>query len=105
MTTVFLSGSRQLSRLNASIETRISNMIEKGLRIIVGDASGADKAMQTFLSDAKYSNVIVYCAGETCRNNIGPRGWLGALRSSIYFSVHQLQAVHSDRKRLTSAGQ
>ena len=29
--------------------------------------------MPTFLSDAKYSNVIVYCAGETCRNNIG--GW------------------------------
>lgn len=71
MTTVFLSGSRQLSRLNAPIKDRINNMIAKGFRVFVGDANGADKAMQKFLSDARYSNVVVFCAGETCRNNIG----------------------------------
>ena len=71
MKTVFLSGSRQLSRLNDAIKARITIMIEKDFRIIVGDANGADKAMQKFLSDASYSNVVVYCAGETCRNNIG----------------------------------
>jgi len=71
MKTVFLSGSRQLSRLNDAIKARINNMIEKDFRILVGDANGSDKAMQKFLSDVSYSNVIVYCAGETCRNNIG----------------------------------
>lgn len=71
MTTVFLSGSRQLRRLNDVIKARINNMIEKDFRILVGDANGADKAMQNFLSDVNYSNVVVYCAGETCRNNIG----------------------------------
>lgn len=71
MTTVFLSGSRQLSRLNDVIKARINNMIEKDFRILVGDANGADKAIQKFLFDVSYLNVIVYCAGETCRNNIG----------------------------------
>lgn len=71
MKTVFLSGSRQLSRLNETIRTRINKMIEKDFRIFVGDANGADKAMQKFLSDANYSNVVVFCAGKTCRNNIG----------------------------------
>ena len=71
MTTVFLSGSRHLSKLNDAIKTRIDNMIEKSFRIFVGDANGADKAMQKFLSDAHYPNVVVFCAGENCRNNIG----------------------------------
>lgn len=80
MTTVFLSGSRQLSRLNDPVKARIKNMIEKGMSILVGDANGADKAMQSFLSDAKYANVAVFCAGGTCRNNIGD--W-----DEIYVSV------------------
>lgn len=46
-------------------------MIAKGFRIFVGDANGADKAMQKVLSDARYSSVVVFCAGDTCRNNIG----------------------------------
>ena len=48
-------------------------MIEKGFCLLVGDANGADKAMQTFLCHANYSRVMVFCAGKTCRNNIG--GW------------------------------
>lgn len=71
MTTVFLSGSRKISRLNEMVRSRIDNMIEKGFRIMVGDANGADKAMQKFLSDSQYSNVVIFCSGETCRNNIG----------------------------------
>lgn len=71
MTTVFLSGSRQLSRLNDAIKARINNMTEKGFHILVGDANGADKAMQKYLSDVSYLNTVVYCAGEICRNNMG----------------------------------
>lgn len=73
MTTVFLSGSRSMSRLNDAIRDRIQNMIDKKLNIIVGDANGADKAMQRFLADCDYENVVVYCSGEKCRNNLG--GW------------------------------
>jgi len=71
MTTVFLSGSRKISRLNEMVRDRVNNMIDKGFRIIVGDANGADKALQKLLADVRYSNVVVFCSGQTCRNNIG----------------------------------
>ncbi|MBC8287409.1 MAG: hypothetical protein H8E42_08030 [Nitrospinae bacterium] len=71
MTTVFLSGSRQLNRLNDTIKARINNMVEQNFLILVGDANGADKAMQQYLTDSHYSNVKVFCAGNTCRNNTG----------------------------------
>lgn len=71
MTTVFLSGSRKISRLNDIIRNRIKNMVDKDFQIFVGDANGADKAMQRFLADIGYQNVTVFCAGNTCRNNVG----------------------------------
>lgn len=68
--TVFLSGSRTISRLNDSIRDRLKNMIRQGFRIIVGDANGADKALQGYLADTGYENVTVYCSGGICRNNL-----------------------------------
>jgi hypothetical protein len=71
MKTVFLSGSRRISRLNDAVRARLANMISNGLQIVVGDANGADKAMQSYLKDEGYQNVTVYCAGSDCRNNVG----------------------------------
>ena len=71
MTKVFIAGSRKLSRLNADVKGRIDNMIEKDFSILVGDANGADKAVQKYLADKKYQNVIVHCMAENCRNNVG----------------------------------
>lgn len=71
MTTVFLSGSRGISRLNDKVRDRVKNMINKEFRIIIGDANGADKALQKYLSDLHYSNVMVFCSGQICRNNVG----------------------------------
>jgi hypothetical protein len=70
-TTVFLSGSRVISRLNHSIRARLKNIVEQGFRVIVGDANGADKALQSFFADVHYNNVVVFCAGNICRNNVG----------------------------------
>ena len=53
------------------IRSRIRNMMDQGFRIIVGDANGADKALQGFLAEAAYQNVSVFCAGPVCRNNVG----------------------------------
>lgn len=69
--TVFLSGSRKLSRLNDLIRGRLDKMMDQGLHIIVGDANGADKALQSYLAEARYENVVVFCAGDRCRNNVG----------------------------------
>jgi hypothetical protein len=71
MATVFLSGSRKISRLNNLIRARIKNMTDQGLRIVVGDANGADKALQGYLADTHYRDVVVFCAGTACRNNVG----------------------------------
>ena len=71
MTTVFLSGSRKISRLNAVIRTRMQDILEQGSQIIIGDANGADKAMQSYLAKHHYPNVLVFCSGGVCRNNVG----------------------------------
>ena len=47
--TVFVAGSRQISRLPAEVKTRLDTMVEKGFQILVGDANGADKAVQRYL--------------------------------------------------------
>jgi len=71
MTTVFLSGSRAIGRLNDMIRERISNIVSKEFEIVIGDANGADKAMQGYLNDLDYRHVRIYCSGERCRNNLG----------------------------------
>lgn len=70
MTKVFIAGSRQLSRLDADVKLRIDTMIEKGFTILVGDANGADKAVQRHLAEKGYRNVIVHCMADNCRNNV-----------------------------------
>lgn len=71
MEKVFLSGSRSISRLNDDIRSRVQCVIDKDFNVIIGDANGADKALQQFLYERHYSNVTVFCAGASCRNNIG----------------------------------
>jgi hypothetical protein len=69
--TVFVAGSRQISRLPAEVRMRLDTMIEKGFQILVGDANGADKAVQRYFADKAYPNVLVHCMKDHCRNNIG----------------------------------
>lgn len=71
MTKVFLSGSRKISRINDSIRQRIDNMLDKYFDILVGDANGADKAMQAYLAERQYPSVTVYFVGTSYRNNVG----------------------------------
>jgi len=71
MTNVFIGGSRKLTKLTAPIEGRIFNIIKNDFTILIGDANGADKCVQHFLASKCYANVIVFCMGDTCRNNIG----------------------------------
>jgi len=70
MDSVFVAGSRALSKLNAQVKERLDNILKKQLTVLVGDANGADKAVQRYLADREYRRVIVYCM-EICRNNVG----------------------------------
>jgi hypothetical protein len=60
---VFVAGSRHISRLPIEVEKRLDTMIEKRFQILVGDANGADKAVQRHLADEK-------------RLSVPPGGWL-----------------------------
>lgn len=71
MTTVFLSGSRKISRVNDAIRQRVDNVVAKRLDIVIGDANGADKAMQAYLAEIGYEHVTVYFVGTQPRNNVG----------------------------------
>jgi hypothetical protein len=72
-TKVFIGGSRHLSRLNGDVTRRLDGIIDSGFTILVGDANGADKAVQGYLAKRSYSHVIVFCMAKNCRNNVG--GW------------------------------
>lgn len=71
MKKVFLGGSRQVRALNEEIRKRLDALISDEVFVFVGDANGADKTMQTYFADRQYKNVLVFCSGAECRNNIG----------------------------------
>lgn len=71
MSKVFFGGSRKLSRLNSAVLARLRNLIDNGHTVLIGDANGVDRAVQTFFSDEGYRSVIVYCMDGECRNNVG----------------------------------
>jgi hypothetical protein len=69
---VFIGGSRAVSKLNATIRAQIDDVvINRGHTVPIGDANGADKAVQQYLSDRQYPHVVVFCMEEECRNNLG----------------------------------
>jgi len=70
MTTVFVGGSRAVSRLNNVIRKQIDELIAKNCAFSIGDANGADKAIQQYLAERKYPYVTVFCT-ERHRNNLG----------------------------------
>jgi hypothetical protein len=49
----------------------VEELVERNRTILIGDAYGIDKAVQQYLYEQKYQNVIVYFSGEKVRNNIG----------------------------------
>lgn len=70
MQSVFVAGSRALSKLNPQVKARLDNIVKQNLTVLVGDANGADKAVQRYLAERGYPQVVVYCM-DVCRNNVG----------------------------------
>lgn len=67
---VFIGGSRAVSKLNPVITARLDDLVRRHCAILIGDANGADKAVQQYLAEHRYLNVEVFCT-ENCRNNLG----------------------------------
>ncbi|WBT37758.1 addiction module antidote protein [Hyphomicrobium sp. DMF-1] len=71
MNTIFIGGSREVARLPQEVQARLDEIIKKNHHVIVGDANGADKAVQKYLADREFQNVTLFCSGDTPRNNVG----------------------------------
>lgn len=68
---VFIGGSRRLTRLNNDVIDHLDRIIESRLTVLIGDANGADKAVQSYLRERNYPNVTVFHSGNKWRNNVG----------------------------------
>jgi hypothetical protein len=90
MTKIFIGGSRRLSKLNKQITHILDKVTDKGYTVLIGDANGADKAVQNYLQNKKYDNVVIYCMQNRCRNNMG--NWktknIEALKDSFDFQYY-----------------
>jgi hypothetical protein len=70
MDSVFVAGSRALSKLDTLAKERLDNIVAKQLMVLVDDANGADKTVQRYLADRNYQHVFVYCM-DVCSNDLG----------------------------------
>lgn len=71
MTTVFIAGSRNIKNLDLQVLERIQNLLAPDYKVVVGDASGADTSIQSYLFEHGAKNAVVYCSGAKPRNNVG----------------------------------
>lgn len=73
---VFISGSKSISKLKAEMCEILDKIIRDGDTILVGDCYGVDLAVQKYLLQKGYTDVIVYCSGEKPRKHV-----VGTVRS------------------------
>lgn len=71
METIFIAGSIKIKNLDSKVAERIKAAAASGLRVVVGDADGADTSIQSYIASMAYANTTIYCSGEKPRNNIG----------------------------------
>ena len=60
-----------IKHLDCKVKERMDNIFASNFAVVVGDADGADKAIQTYLVECGVRNALVYCSGEKPRNNVG----------------------------------
>ena len=71
---IFIAGPRAISTLASDVKERLHSIYSKNYTVLVGDANGADKAVQKYFAGLNYANVIVYASSGKTRNNLG--NWL-----------------------------
>ena len=69
---LFISGSKSISVLSDEVKSILDEHFAWGTEFLVGDCYGVDAAVQKYLDSKGYSNVTIYCSGETPRNNFVP---------------------------------
>lgn len=64
MTSVFIGGSIRIRALPFKVKNRIDTIVSKQFTILVGDAKGADTAVQEYLASKSYQHVEVFCINQ-----------------------------------------
>ena len=67
---VFISGSKSISKLTDEMLAALDKIIHDGDTILVGDCYGVDLAVQKYLLDKGYTDMIVYCSSEQPRHHL-----------------------------------
>lgn len=60
-----------IKHLDSRVKERIDNIVASDFEIVVGDANGADAAIQAYLLSRGQPKVTIYCSGTVPRNNMG----------------------------------
>ena len=68
---IFIAGARAIKTLPKVVEDRLNNIQQRHYSVIIGDADGIDKAVQTYYFNSKYQDVTVYASNGKTRNNVG----------------------------------
>ena len=68
---VFISGSIAIRHLSGGVAGRIERIFDRGLPVLIGDARGADSAVQRLLFERGATDVTVFTVDGFPRNNVG----------------------------------
>ena len=67
---IFISGSKSISKLTDEMITVLDKIIQDGDTVLVGDCYGVDLAVQNYLLQKGYTDVVIYCSGEKPRHHL-----------------------------------
>ena len=68
---IFIAGPRIIKNLDEAVVKRLNGIYTNNYNVLVGDADGVDKAVQSYYANLKYPNVTVYASNGNVRANIG----------------------------------
>jgi hypothetical protein len=71
MARVFVGGSRQVTGLEAAVCDRLDRIVARDLPVLVGDAGGADEAVQRYFGARGFGRVTVFSTDIRPRHNVG----------------------------------
>lgn len=72
--TIFVSGSLSVTELSDFAKAHVRSIVTNRMNVLIGDAYGADKAIQQELyKKYDYPFVTVYASNGKARNNVGGR--------------------------------
>ena len=68
---VVVSGSRSITKLSPIIIHYLDKFMADGVYILIGDAPGVDKLVQSYLASKSYPRVAIFYSKYGLRNNVG----------------------------------